>query len=170
MLMCVDYSDLKAQTEKDSFPLPRIDQVRSTLSRPRYIATVDLLMEYHQVEMDTKDRAKTAFLTHRGLYVQNVMPFGLCIAPANFKRLMEKILGAHIYHGVLVYLDDVLIYAEAPEQLLENLVQVLRLLNQAGLIAWRRIALSLTLSLLSGTCSLEGGINSEFAKLKMIKQ
>ena len=69
-------------------------------------------MGYHQVEVDPKDRFKTAFLTHRSLYIYNVMPFGLCNAPATFQRLMEKILGILLNCGVLVYLDDVLIHAE----------------------------------------------------------
>ena len=71
-------------------------------------------MGYHQVEVDPKDRFKTAFLTHRGLYINNVMPFGLCNATATFQPLMEKILGTLINCGVLVYLDNVLIYAETP--------------------------------------------------------
>ena len=65
-------------------------------------------MGYHQVEVDPKDRFKTAFLTHRGLYIYNVMLFALCNAPETFQRLMEKILGTLINCGVLVYLDDVL--------------------------------------------------------------
>ena len=83
--LCVDYQDINAQTEKDAYPLPRIDQVCPTLSRSRYFASLDLLMGYHQVEINSKDRFKTAFLTHRGLYINNVMLFGLCNAPATFQ-------------------------------------------------------------------------------------
>ena len=133
MRMCVDYRDINSQTEKDSFPLPRIDQVWPTLSRARYFASLDLLMGFHQVEVDPRDRAKTAFLTHHGLFIYNVMPFGLCNAPATFQRLMERVLGTLIRRGVLVYIDDVLIYAETPEQLIEILSTVLQLLIQAGL-------------------------------------
>jgi transposase InsO family protein len=131
--MCVDYRDVNAQTQKDAFPLPRIDQIWQTLSNARYFASLDLLMGYHQVEVEPKDRFKTAFLTHRGLYIYNVMPFGLCNAPATFQRLMERIFGTLIGRGILVYLDDVLIYAETPEQLLEILDKVLKLLARAGL-------------------------------------
>ena len=131
--MCVDYRDLNAQTEKDAYPLPRIDGVWPTLSKAKYFASLDLLMGYHQVGMAEKDRYKTAFLTHRGLFVYNVMPFGLCNAPATFQRLMEKILGPLVGNGVLVYLDDVLLYAEDAKHLLELLRKVLKLLSAAGL-------------------------------------
>ena len=131
--MCVDYRDLNAQTEKDAYPLPRIDGVWPTLSKAKYFASLDLLMGYHQVSMSEKDRYKTAFITHRGLFVYNVMPFGLCNAPATFQRVMEKILGSLVGHGVLVYLDDVLLYAEDAKQLLALLRKVLKLLSAAGL-------------------------------------
>ena len=130
---CVDYRDVNSQIEKDSFPLHQIDQVTPTLFRARIFASLDLLMGFHQVEADPRDRGKPAFLTYRGLYVYNVMPFGLCNAPANFQRLMEKVLGPLIGLGVLVYIDDVLIYAEMPEQLIEIFFTVLKLLVKARL-------------------------------------
>ena len=77
------------------------------------------------MEVSKQDRIKTAFLTHRGLYVYYVMPFGLCIAPATFQRLMEKVLGQLVGSGVLIYLDDVLLYADDPEDLIELLSKVL---------------------------------------------
>ncbi len=133
MRICVDYRDVNAQTEKDSFPLPRIDQVWPKLSRARFFSYLDLLMSFHEIEVDPRDRAMTAFLTHRGLYVYNVMHFGLCTATAIFQRLMEKVLGPLIGHGVFVYIDDVLIYAETPVQLFYILFAVIQLLVRAGL-------------------------------------
>ena len=169
--MCVDYRDVNAQSEKDAFPLPRIDQVWPLLSKAKYFASLDLLMGYHQVVMDPKDRAKTAFLTHRGLFVYNVMPFGLCNAPATFQRLMEKILGSLIGNGVLVYLDDILIYAETPEQLLDILSEVLKRLAAAGLKCKPSKCSLFTkqVNYLGHIVSKEG-INPEPAKLEKIKQ
>ena len=131
--MCVDYRDLNAQTEKDSFPLPRIDDVWPSLSKAKCFASLDLLMGYHQVEVDSKDRYKTAFITPQGLFVFNVMPFGLCNAPATFQRLMERILHDRISRDVLVYLDDVLIFGPDPESVLASLRLVLDRLAKAGL-------------------------------------
>ena len=131
--MCVDYRDLNAQTEKDSFPLPRIDDVWPSLSNAKCFASLDLLMGYHQVEVDSKDRYKTAFITPKGLFVFNVMPFGLCNAPATFQRLMERVLHDRISRDVLVYLDDVLIFGPDPLTVLASLRLVLDRLAKAGL-------------------------------------
>lgn len=43
----------------------------------RYYASLDLLMGYQQVKVSQEDRYKTAFVTHMGLFVYNLMPFGL---------------------------------------------------------------------------------------------
>ncbi len=169
--LCVDYRDINAQTEKDAYPLPRIDQVWPVQSKARYFASLDLLMGYHQVEVDTKDRFTTAFVTHKGLYIYNVMRFGLCNAPATFQRLMEKILGTLIGCGVLVYLDDVLIYAETSEELLDKLSQVLKLLAKAGLKckASKCSVFTQKVHYLGHIISKEG-INPEPAKLEKISK
>ena len=104
-----------------------------TLSRASYSDVLDLLMVFHQVDIETCDRVKTAFLTYRGLYVYNVMLFGLCNATSTFHRLMARVLGTMIGFGVFVYKDDLLIFAETQEQLIEIFSTVLKVLAEAGL-------------------------------------
>ena len=81
-----------AWTRKDAYPLPRIDDTLDTLSQARWFSTLDLLSGYWQVEMDPADKPKTEFCTPKGLFEFNVMPFGLCNAPATFQRLMDSVL------------------------------------------------------------------------------
>ena len=132
--MCVDYRDMNKQTEKDAFFLPCIDHLWPILSGAKYFASLDLLICYHQVEVDFHDRAKAAFLTHRILYIFNMMPFCFCNAPSTFQRLMKRLLNPLINVEVLVYLDDVLIYDDTPEQLIDTFAAVVKQLAQAGLI------------------------------------
>ena len=82
---CVDYRKLNAITRKDAYPLPRVDDSLEALSGSRWFSTLDLLSGYWQVEIDEKDRPKTAFTTGDGLFEFRVMPFGLCNAPAVFR-------------------------------------------------------------------------------------
>lgn len=78
---CVDYRDINAQTDKDAFPLSLIGEVWLKLSQAQYFDTLDLIMGYKQVLVEMANRQKTAFITLKGLFVYNVMLFGLCNAP-----------------------------------------------------------------------------------------
>jgi len=55
MRFCIDYRKVKAVTEKDAFPLPRIDDTLDTLSGSQWFSTLDMLSGYWQVEMDQRD-------------------------------------------------------------------------------------------------------------------
>jgi hypothetical protein len=51
--------------------------------------------EFWQIQIDPKDRYKTAFTVPFGQYEWNVMPFGLKNAPSEFQRIMNNIFNAH---------------------------------------------------------------------------
>ncbi|KAJ8006688.1 hypothetical protein DPEC_G00109820 [Dallia pectoralis] len=91
---CVDYRKLNAVTHKYVFPLPRIEESLTSLKESKWFSTLDLASGYWQVEVDPKDREKTAFTTPLGLYEFDRMPFGLCNAPATFQQLMQS----HMLH------------------------------------------------------------------------
>ncbi|KAI2645882.1 Retrovirus-related Pol polyprotein [Labeo rohita] len=83
---------LNAVTVKDSYPLPRASDALDSLAGARWFSTMDLSSGYWQVELDPKDREKTAFNTGSALYQFKVMPMGLTNAPPTFQRLMELVL------------------------------------------------------------------------------
>ena len=130
---CVDFRKLNAVTIKDSFPLPRIDDIFDQLSGNVWFTTLDLKSGYWQVKIRPEDREKTAFSVGKGLWQFTVMPFGLCNAPATFQRLMEKILKDMLTKICLVYLDDVIIFGKSFEEMLENLSKVFRRIREANL-------------------------------------
>ncbi|RVW90002.1 Transposon Ty3-I Gag-Pol polyprotein [Vitis vinifera] len=91
MASCVDYTNLNNACPKDSFPLPRIDQIVDSTSGQGMLSFLDAFSGYHQIPMSPDDEEKTAFITPHGLYCYKVMPFGLKNAGATYQRLMTKI-------------------------------------------------------------------------------
>jgi transposase InsO family protein len=130
---CVDYRKLNLVTKKDAFPLPRVEDSLTSLTQAAWYSTLDLASGYWQVEVDERDREKTAFTTPFGLYEWDRMPFGLCNAPATFQRLMQRCLGGQLMESTLVYLDDVIVYSPDFESHLRHLEQVFRSLEKYGL-------------------------------------
>ena len=130
---CVDYRELNSVTRKDAYPLPRIDDTLDTLAGAKWFSTLDLLSGYWQVEMDEADKPKTAFCTPEGLFEFNVMPFGLCNAPATFQRLMDSVLAGLQWSSCLVYLDDIIVIRKTFEDHLRNLAEVFDRLRSANL-------------------------------------
>ena len=61
------------------------------------------------------------------------MPFGLSNAPAAFQRFMNDIFSDLLDVSVIIYLDDILIYSNDPEEHSEHVREVLRQLRQHGL-------------------------------------
>ena len=73
--MCVDFTDLNKACPKDSFPLPRIDQLVDSTAGHKLLTFMDAFSGYNQIKMAKEDQEKTAFITSQGLYCYKVMPF-----------------------------------------------------------------------------------------------
>ena len=73
-----------------------------------------------------------AINTHRGLFINNRLPFGVSSAPEIFQRTMDNLL--QDIPSVLVYLDDILVAGRIPEEHYQTLAEVLARLSTKGYI------------------------------------
>ena len=74
---CVDYRKLNQVIKQNSYPLPNIDDILSSMHDSTIFSSLDLKSGYWQVPLDSDSREKTAFICHAGLYHFNVVPFGI---------------------------------------------------------------------------------------------
>ena len=59
-----------------------------------------------------------------GQYEYKVMPFGLRGAPGTFQAVMNHVFFDYIGKGVMVYMDDLLVYSKDEESHAELLAEV----------------------------------------------
>jgi len=103
MRFCVDYRKVNELIKKDKFPLPKIDTCLDTLNGCQYYSSCDLRWGYWQIEIDERDRDKTAFVTRKGQWRFKVLSFGLCNAPSQFARIMKLVMSGLTYDICLVF-------------------------------------------------------------------
>ena len=60
--MCVDFTDLNKSCSKDSFSLPRIDQLVDSTVGHKLLTFMDAFSGYNQIKMAEGDKEKTAFI------------------------------------------------------------------------------------------------------------
>ena len=74
------------QTDKGTgclslYPLPKIDEMFSKLGGARIFSTIDLRSGYYHMALDSRVRAKSAFVVPMGKWQFKRMPFGSSLFP-----------------------------------------------------------------------------------------
>ena len=120
--------------------------------------------------VEPKDRQKTAFATRKGLCQFQVMPFGLCNAPATFERLMETVLAGLQWDICLIYLDDIIVFGKEFEHMIGNLSIIFERLLSAGL-KWKPKKCTLFARKVEylGHVVSENGISTDPRKVEAVK-
>ena len=113
-------------------PLPKIDEMYAVLHGAKIFTTLDLRSGYYHINLDEESKAKTAFVTPFGKYEFNSVPFGLAQAPAYFQQLISMVL-QDCRDFAMVYLDDIIIFSQTPEEHLKHIEIIFQKLKVAGL-------------------------------------
>ena len=113
--LVVDYRGLNKVTIHNKYPILMMTELKDRVKDAQIFTKLDLNDGFHLIRIRKGDEWKTAFRTRYGLYEYKVMPFGLVNAPATFQTMMNEILREFLDDGVVVYIDDILIYSKDPK-------------------------------------------------------
>ncbi|VDI04428.1 Hypothetical predicted protein [Mytilus galloprovincialis] len=90
--VCVDYRALNRITEPMSAVIPTMTDIFDTLadSKPELFSSLDLTSGFWQVPLDPTTKHKSAFITHKGVYEFNRLPFdGIRVNPENTEKVKD---------------------------------------------------------------------------------
>lgn len=119
--MCVDYRLLNRKLVPDKFPLPRIDEILDGLGRAKFFSVMDLQSGFHQIPLEEDSRPATAFSTDSGHFQWKVLPFGICVAPSSFTRMMTLAFAGLGPEKAFIYMDDLIVIGTSVKHHLNNL-------------------------------------------------
>lgn len=130
--VCADFKrTLNPMLEKTSYPIPRIEDLLSTLSKGKIFSKLDLKDAFAQVRLNEKSQKYCVLSTHIGLFKYKVLPYGLASSPSSFANVVNSVMSG--VKGVITYFDDILIIGEDLAEHNRNLRAALERLNDAGL-------------------------------------
>ena len=130
--VCGDYSTgINDQLEMHRQPIPRPEELMESLGGGYGYSKIDLADAYHQIKLAPTSQKRLALSTHRGVLLQQRLPFGIKSAPGYFQEIMEKL--TRDLPGVAVYLDDLLVSGRTADEHLSNLRGLLQRLSENGL-------------------------------------
>ena len=167
--VCVDYTNLNDACPKDSFPLPRIDQIIDASTGHGMLSFLDAFSGYHQIPMHPPDAKKTSFITPHKLFCYNVMPFGLKNVGATYQKLVTKMFRPLLGKTMEVYIDDMLVkFKERPDHT-THLQQAFELLRAYGMkLNPAKCAFGVSASRFLGFMMTHRGIEANLAQLQAI--
>ena len=113
LCFCIDFHHLNTCMKKDSYPLPRIQEVLESLVGAGHFSCLDLKSRFWQIKMDEASKQYTTFTVgNLGFFECDRMPFELCNAPATFQWLMQNCMGELNLVYCLIYLDDLIVFSQ----------------------------------------------------------
>lgn len=130
---CVDFRAVNKKTVKSAFPLQNIEMSLRALRNAKFYSSLDINQGFLNCPVSMMDRHKTAFRALGSLYEFCRLPFGLSNSPATFSRLMHKMLGDLNFNLLVLFLDDVLLFANSFDEMLASLRIVFARFIQFGI-------------------------------------
>ncbi|QRW19991.1 Retrovirus-related Pol polyprotein from transposon [Rhizoctonia solani] len=129
--LCVDYRHLNEVAVPDEYPLPKQTDILHALEGSQWLTTLDVLAGFTQLTIKEEDREKLAFRCHNGHWQPTKLLFGYRNGPAEFQRVMNRILSRFLWQFALAYIDDIVIYSVEFEDHCNHLEQVLGAIEEA---------------------------------------
>lgn len=117
----------------------KLEDLRSAcrlLEQGVYMGSIDINEAYFTIPVHKSSRKYLGFIFQDQIFEFTCLPFGLCLSPYIFTKLMKPVMGKLRQEGLVsvIYLDDILCLAPSKKDCHDNLQETINLLEQLGFI------------------------------------
>ncbi|MBW0561130.1 hypothetical protein O181_100845 [Austropuccinia psidii MF-1] len=122
-----DFRALNTYTIPDRYPLSRIHETLTQLSKANFITSIYSLKGLHQNVLTPHARKLLRIIAYCCIYGYLRIPFGIRNAPSHYQRMMNTIFPHELSEGwLIIYIYDIIICSETWQLHLERLSLVLK--------------------------------------------
>jgi len=114
----------------NKYPIPLMTELRDHVHDAQICTKFDLTDGFHLIRVRKGDEWKTALQIRYWHYQYHVILVVLVNGPAIFQTMMNEILREFLDQGVVLYIDDILIYCKMVEEYIILVRKVLQRLRQ----------------------------------------
>ncbi|MBW0556756.1 hypothetical protein O181_096471 [Austropuccinia psidii MF-1] len=132
--MVGDFRALNTYTILDRYPIPRIHETLTQLSKAKFITAMDALKVFHQNVLTENFNKLLSIIVHCGIFEYLRMPLGIKNGPSHYQRIINTRFPEELSEGwLIIYIDDIITFSETWDSHLSRLERVLQKIVQVNM-------------------------------------
>ncbi|KAE8908713.1 hypothetical protein PF001_g4709 [Phytophthora fragariae] len=131
--LTTDYRPVNRMTVPIAAAVPNLVVVTSRVRGAQAMAKFDMFKGFWQLPLDEDSQEIFSIKTDEGVYTPTRVPQGAVDSAMHFQSTMQEVFGDMMNHNLLVYVDDVVLYAPTHDEFLVVLEKFFRRLRESNL-------------------------------------
>lgn len=128
--LAIDYRPNNNITIPIAGALPNFAVITSHLKNAKYFARFDFFKGFWQFPLAPESQEFFSFLVDGVVYTPRRVPQGASDSAIHFQKQMELVFQEMLYTSLLIWIDDVVVYATTLSQFIFNLTEFFRLVKK----------------------------------------
>ena len=130
----INLKNLNTFVKYDHFKMETFKNVQDLMMQSDFMTSIDLRDAYFSIPIHEDHHRFLGFSWEKAYYCFQCLPFGLSSAPRVFTKVLKPVMAAIRCRGIrsMIYLDDIIIFANSRQASLEHTSFVCNLLSSLG--------------------------------------
>eukprot|EP00644_Phytophthora_capsici_P015135 jgi/Phyca11/128315/e_gw1.75.173.1 len=165
------YRPVNAMTEPLAGLMPILQLITEHVRGMKHFGLFDFIRGFWQLPLEEACREILSYMTDQKIYTPTRVPQGCSDAALYFQRTMEDCFRKLLYKHLLVWVDDLLLFAADTETYLEKLHELLELMDFFGLkLSAKKTSLYQTTVKWCGKLISGDGVRHDPERIETLKQ